>query len=103
MLSSRAAAAPSVPTMDGTSAPSCTVAPLAGGNGPLNVPLAGSIVGSDPPCDRSWSRAKMPSSVATAVVSLDTAGVGVTALVTRADSRLEGPDTSEFTSNAVTV
>ena len=76
---------------------------MAGGKGPLNVPLAGSIVGSAPACDRTESRATMPLIVATAVVSLETAGVGVTALVTRADSRLEGPDTSEFTSNAVTV
>ena len=30
------------------------------------------------------------------------AGAGMTALVTRADSRLDGPETSEFTSNAVT-
>ena len=30
------------------------------------------------------------------------AGTGVTALVVRADSRLDGPETSEFTSNAVT-
>src|SRR4051812_12154861 len=76
--------------------------PFAGGNGPLNLPVAGSIVGTVV-LVRSPLRPLVVTVTSTSPCWFGDSGVGVTALVFRCDSRLDGPEATEFTSNALTA
>ena len=80
-----------------------TTPPSAGWNGPLNLPVVASIDGAElmtvsiaTPRPITWVTRLL------AICWFDSAGTGVTAFVARLDSRLERPETSEFTSNATT-
>ena len=80
-----------------------TTPPSAGGKGPLKVALAALKVGSLKMVSVATpSRPTMWLTRLLVICWLLGAGAGMTALVMRADSRLEGPERSEFTSNAVT-
>src|SRR6185295_272350 len=75
---------------------------VVGGGGPLNRPVAVSMVKLP-----AWAARSVPSSpkapnTRLASRSLVDGSVGVTALVLRADSRLDGPEATELMSNAVT-
>src|SRR5690348_4552162 len=102
MLSSRIVswAGPARIWLIGATSPALTAVP--GGNGPLNLPVVGSIVGTVVLVSTPV-RPLTATETVTSPAWFDGKGVGVTALVRRADSRLDGPDTAEFTSNAVTA
>src|SRR3954468_21200699 len=78
-----------------------SVCPLAGGNGPLNLPVAGSIVGRVLSVSAT-SRPKKPGVTVEETTAFDAGLTGTIGLAARCASRLAGPDTKEFTSNAVT-
>src|SRR4051794_13574745 len=83
----------------------CTISttpPFAGGWGPLNVPVAGSIVGSAVLVRGVPPRSRVAVWVVTLVCTLVAVAVGVAGLVFLGDSKLLGPDWNELTSNAVT-
>src|SRR5215212_4793177 len=85
-----------------TKSPKPRSQPLAGGNGPLNLPVVGSIVGSAASGFKTVPRPSMETEVEPTFSKLDAGRTGVTGLVTRADSRFAGPDWKELISNAVT-
>src|SRR2546423_8651433 len=76
--------------------------PLAGGCGPLNVPLVASIVGTVVLVSGFPARSNMVVCVVTLVATLVAVSLGVTDLVFLGDSRLLGPDWNELISKAVT-
>src|ERR1700752_2394896 len=104
ILSSLTETAPGAATTCFANSPAKCRSPVAGANGPLNLPVAGSIVGS---AVKTLSCARVrPITLAVSTGRFgrfDASAAGVTALVVRADSMLEGPDWNELTSNAVTA
>src|ERR1051326_9133638 len=83
--------------------PSCAELGSAGGNGPENLPVVGSSVGTVLPVSAAPARSSTPPTDELDAARLPGDRPGVTAFETRADSRLEGPDAAELTSNAVTA
>src|SRR5690348_11948039 len=102
MLSSRTVSCAGLPRIWLIGATRPALIAVLGGNGPLNLPVAGSIVGTVVLVSTPV-RPLTATETVTSPCALEGSGVGVTALVRRADSRLDGPDTAEFTSNAVTA
>src|SRR6185503_17454429 len=76
---------------------------LAGGNGPLNRPVAGSSVGLGRVLSSTTPRPCMLTVTSAVFWKFEASATGVVALVLRGDSRLDGPDWNELTSNAVTA
>ena len=102
MLSRRTVSCAGAPRIWLTDATRPALTPFDGGNGPLNLPVVGSIVGTVVLVRRPV-RPLVVTVTDTDPCAFEASGTGVTALVFRCDSRLDGPDASEFTSNAVTA
>ncbi len=86
----------------GAKTPWSDAAAVAGGAW-LNFPVSGSMAKS-PGSGSSWvpSDPNTPE-LSSALVTFEAECTGTTARAARCDSRLAGPDTKEFTSNAVTA
>src|SRR3954465_9565836 len=100
-ISVAATCPPSLKMLAASSPRNPSVCPLAGGNGPLNLPVAGSRVGRVLSVSAT-SRPKKPGVTVEETTAFDAGLTGMIGLAARCDSRLAGPDTKEFTSNAVT-
>src|SRR5262245_23366694 len=74
-----------------------SVWPLAGGMGPLNLPVAASMVGRVLSVSPT-SRPKKPGVIVEDTTAFEAGLTGTIGLAARCDSRLAGPDTNEFTS-----
>src|SRR5436190_8255414 len=96
--------APGAATTCRANSPAKCKSPVAGRNGPLNLPVAGSMVGSAV-MTLSCARVR-PKTLAVSVAvfwKFDPGTTGTTGLVDRGDSMLDGPDWNELTSKAVTA